>query len=91
MGNLFLSPPNIKKIEKNAAEFLVDKVSEYPGEVSILALGPLTNIALVSCNIFSFILWPQASQIYNHTTKSGYLVLFIFVRQSKGILLLQAR
>ncbi|KAF3441686.1 hypothetical protein FNV43_RR15601 [Rhamnella rubrinervis] len=46
LGNLFLSPPNRKKIEKNASEFLVDKVSEYPGEVSILALGPLTNIAL---------------------------------------------
>ncbi|XP_015901960.1 uridine nucleosidase 1 isoform X2 [Ziziphus jujuba] len=46
LGNIFLPPPNTKKIEKNAAEFLVHKVSEYPGEVSILALGPLTNIAL---------------------------------------------
>lgn len=36
------------KCDKSAPEFLVDKVSEYPGEVSILALGPLTNIALVS-------------------------------------------
>ncbi|KAH7512139.1 hypothetical protein FEM48_Zijuj12G0058800 [Ziziphus jujuba var. spinosa] len=47
LGNIFLPPPNTKKIEKNAAEFLVHKVSEYPGEVSILALGPLTNIALI--------------------------------------------
>ncbi|XP_057535080.1 uridine nucleosidase 1 [Amaranthus tricolor] len=46
LGNIHLSPPNAKKIEKNAAEFLVDKVSEYPGEISILALGPLTNLAL---------------------------------------------
>ncbi|GAB4833401.1 Uridine nucleosidase 1 [Ancistrocladus abbreviatus] len=46
LGNLHLSSPKRKKIEKNAAEFLVDKVSEYPGEVSILALGPLTNLAL---------------------------------------------
>ena len=54
MGNMFLPSPKGKKIEKHASEFLVDKVSEYPGEVSILALGPLTNIALVSCDILYF-------------------------------------
>ncbi|CAK9134530.1 unnamed protein product [Ilex paraguariensis] len=46
LGNLFLAPPKSKKIEKTASKFLVDKVTEYPGEVSILALGPLTNLAL---------------------------------------------
>ncbi|XP_042521244.1 uridine nucleosidase 1-like isoform X3 [Macadamia integrifolia] len=46
LGNVFLPPPKEKKIEKSASEFLVDKVLEYPGEVSILALGPLTNLAL---------------------------------------------
>lgn len=46
LGNIFLTSPKAKKIEKNASEFLVDKVSEFPGEVSILALGPLTNLAL---------------------------------------------
>lgn len=46
LGNTFPPYPKNKKIDKNACEFLVDKVSEYPGEVTILALGPLTNIAL---------------------------------------------
>nr|DAD48597.1 TPA_asm: hypothetical protein HUJ06_018534 [Nelumbo nucifera] len=46
MGNIYLPPPKENKIGKSASEFLVDKVSEYPGEVSILALGPLTNLAL---------------------------------------------
>ncbi|KAF2307609.1 hypothetical protein P3X46_004178 [Hevea brasiliensis] len=46
LGNIFLPSPTAKKFEKTASEFLVDKVSEYPGEVSILALGPLTNLAL---------------------------------------------
>lgn len=49
LGNVFLPPAKSKKYEKSASEFLVEKVSEYPGEVSILALGPLTNLALVSC------------------------------------------
>ncbi|CAI0408224.1 unnamed protein product [Linum tenue] len=46
LGNTYFSPPNAEKSEKGAAEFLVDKVSEFPGEVSVLALGPLTNVAL---------------------------------------------
>ncbi|CAL9107930.1 unnamed protein product [Musa textilis] len=45
-GNIFLPSPVGKKIEKSASEFLVDKISQYPGDVSILALGPLTNLAL---------------------------------------------
>ena len=51
LGNTYLPPAKAKKSEKSASEFLVEKVSEYPGEVSILALGPLTNLALVSCSI----------------------------------------
>ncbi|KAL2345208.1 hypothetical protein Fmac_006493 [Flemingia macrophylla] len=46
LGNTFLPPPKAMKIEKSASEFLVEKVSEYPGEVIVLALGPLTNLAL---------------------------------------------
>ncbi|KAK7822427.1 uridine nucleosidase 1 [Quercus suber] len=46
LGNTHLPPAKAKKSEKSASEFLVEKVSEYPGEVSILALGPLTNLAL---------------------------------------------
>ncbi|TYI10782.1 hypothetical protein ES332_A09G164200v1 [Gossypium tomentosum] len=46
MGNIFLPPPKTEKSDKSASEFLVEKVSQYPGEVSILALGPLTNVAL---------------------------------------------
>ncbi|XP_058083640.1 uridine nucleosidase 1-like isoform X2 [Magnolia sinica] len=46
LGNIFLPPPKGNKIGKSASEFLIDKVSECPGVVSILALGPLTNLAL---------------------------------------------
>ncbi|KAG7573814.1 Ribonucleoside hydrolase-like [Arabidopsis suecica] len=46
LGDVSLPPPSRKKCEKSAAEFLDEKVSEYPGEVTILALGPLTNLAL---------------------------------------------
>lgn len=57
LGNIFLPDPNANKIDKSASEFLVEKVSESPGEVTVLALGPLTNIALVSCILLSCTLW----------------------------------
>lgn len=49
---MFLPFPNGKKIEKTASEFLVETVSQNPGGISILALGPLTNLALVNCLMF---------------------------------------
>lgn len=45
LGNTFPAQPKNKKIDKCAADFLVEKVREFPNEVTILALGPLTNIA----------------------------------------------
>ncbi|KAI7995895.1 putative uridine nucleosidase 1 [Camellia lanceoleosa] len=54
LGNISLPSPKSKKIEKTASEFLVDMVSKYPGEVSILALGPLTNLALAMKRDSSF-------------------------------------
>ncbi len=38
--------PTTKPATETAADFLVRKVREFPGEVAILALGPMTNVAL---------------------------------------------
>ncbi|XP_021739951.1 probable uridine nucleosidase 2 [Chenopodium quinoa] len=46
LGNQNFPPPNGKAIEQSAAAFLVDQASKYPGEITLVALGPLTNIAL---------------------------------------------
>ncbi|GMI96657.1 uridine-ribohydrolase 1, nucleoside hydrolase 1 [Hibiscus trionum] len=66
MGNIFLPPPNTKKSDKSASEFLVEKVSQYPGEVSVLALGPLTNVALAIKRDSSF-----ASKVKNIVVLGG--------------------
>ncbi|XP_031112922.1 probable uridine nucleosidase 2 isoform X2 [Ipomoea triloba] len=46
LGNQNFPPPEGKAIEQNATEFLVQQANLYPGEVTVVALGPLTNIAL---------------------------------------------
>ncbi|KAJ4833633.1 putative uridine nucleosidase 2 [Turnera subulata] len=46
LGNQNFAPPQGKAIDKTAAEFLVEQASLHPGQVTVVALGPLTNLAL---------------------------------------------
>ncbi len=45
-GNLHLPPPATKAIQQSAAEFIVERVMNAPGEITLVPIGPLTNIAL---------------------------------------------
>jgi inosine-uridine nucleoside N-ribohydrolase len=40
--------PATKPSQEAAADFIVRKVHEFPGEITILAMGPFTNLALAS-------------------------------------------
>lgn len=48
LGNQNFPPPLGKAIDQSAAEFLVEKANQHPGKVTVVALGTLTNIAMVS-------------------------------------------
>jgi uridine nucleosidase len=45
-GNVFLPPPETKAVRERAATFIVEQVMTYPGEITLVPIGPLTNIAL---------------------------------------------
>jgi len=45
LGNLNLPVPNTSALEETAAQFIVRSANEHPGEISLVAIGPLTNIA----------------------------------------------
>lgn len=45
-GNLNLPPPRSKPVAQPAASFIVDQVMRAPGEITLVPIGPLTNIAL---------------------------------------------
>ncbi|KAK6116835.1 hypothetical protein DH2020_049465 [Rehmannia glutinosa] len=55
LGNQNFPPPKGKPIEQSAAEFLIEQASLYPGKVTVVALGPLTNIALAIQSDSSFV------------------------------------
>lgn len=45
-GNLHLPPPTTKAIQQSAAEFIIEQVMKAPGEITLVPIGPLTNLAL---------------------------------------------
>lgn len=46
MGGADLPPPRGKLVNRSAAEFIVEMVRAHPGEITLVPIGPLTNIAL---------------------------------------------
>lgn len=45
-GNTAQAGPSGRPAPGSAAEFIVRMAAEHPGQVTVLALGPLTNLAL---------------------------------------------
>ncbi|GAB4439232.1 MAG: nucleoside hydrolase [Anaerolineae bacterium] len=46
LGNVNLPPPQGQPIAKAAAQFMVETVMAQPGEITLVPIGPLTNLAL---------------------------------------------
>jgi inosine-uridine nucleoside N-ribohydrolase len=46
LGNQDFPAPTTKQVDQTAAAFLVEQANLYPGQVTVVALGPLTNLAL---------------------------------------------
>ncbi|MDX1995487.1 MAG: nucleoside hydrolase, partial [bacterium] len=45
-GNLYLPEPSTQPISLSAAQFIVEQVMAAPGEITLVPIGPLTNLAL---------------------------------------------
>ena len=45
-GNLYLDPPKGKALDTPAAQWIVEQIMANPGEITLVPVGPLTNIAL---------------------------------------------
>ncbi|MCA2002876.1 MAG: nucleoside hydrolase [Chloroflexi bacterium] len=46
IGYAKLPPPQAKPQASHASDFLIDRIMSQPGEISLVCIGPLTNIAL---------------------------------------------
>lgn len=48
LGGIDLPAPSSRPSERRAAELIVERVMAAPGEISLIAVGPLTNVALAA-------------------------------------------
>jgi purine nucleosidase len=46
LGYAQLPPPRQKPLPQHASDFLIDRILNAPGEITLVAIGPLTNLAL---------------------------------------------
>ncbi|MDJ0773292.1 MAG: nucleoside hydrolase [Mastigocoleus sp. MO_167.B18] len=46
MGNMHYPEPNIKPQSEHAVDKIIDTIRKYPNEITLVTLGPLTNIAV---------------------------------------------
>jgi purine nucleosidase len=46
LGYAKLPEPQTKPISQHGSDFLIEKIMSNPGEITLVALGPLTNVAL---------------------------------------------
>ncbi|MEM7014018.1 MAG: nucleoside hydrolase, partial [Verrucomicrobiota bacterium] len=46
LGDIDHPKPSLKPIATTAAEFIVESIMSHPGEVTLVPIGPLTNLAL---------------------------------------------
>ncbi len=46
LGNITLPEPTIAVVEQQAVDLIIEKIMSNPGEITLVAIGPLTNIAL---------------------------------------------
>lgn len=46
LGGVHLPEPTIHTSEEHAVDLIIEKIFQYPGEITLVPIGPLTNIAL---------------------------------------------
>lgn len=46
LGEVQLPEPQLRPVKQHAAQVIIEKVMAAPGEITLVALGPLTNLAL---------------------------------------------
>lgn len=46
LGYAQLPEPHLRPLERHGVDFLIEQILSTPGEITLLAIGPLTNVAL---------------------------------------------
>ena len=50
LGDIRLNEPSRSETALTAAQFIIEQVRQYPGDITLIAIGPLTNLAIALDN-----------------------------------------
>lgn len=83
LGNINPSPPQGHPVDVPAAQFIVETVMAHPGEITLVALGPLTNLALALAlesrlaeNVAEVVLMGGAATVNGNVTPAAEANIF---------------
>lgn len=78
LGNTNPAPPTSEAIDTPAAQFIVEMVMAHPGEITLVPIGPLTNIALalaleprIADNVAGVVLMGGAALVNGNVTPAA--------------------
>jgi len=78
LGNINLPPPQGRAVDQPAAQFIVERVMAQPGEVTLVPIGPLTNLALalaleprLAANVAEVVIMGGAATVNGNVTPAA--------------------
>ncbi|MEM7115007.1 MAG: nucleoside hydrolase [Chloroflexota bacterium] len=77
-GNTNQPPPTIEAVDKTAVQFIIETIMDNPGEITLVPIGPLTNIALalaleprIAQNVAEVVLMGGAATVSGNVTPAA--------------------
>src|SRR2546421_12022978 len=84
LGGLQLPQPQIKAIDSHAVDVIIEKIMASPGEITLVTIGPLTNIALalrreprIAQSVREVVIMGGALRVPGNTTPSAEFNIYV--------------
>lgn len=84
LGGLQLPEPHIKTVASHAVDVIIEKIMASPGEITLVPIGPLTNIALalrreprIAQSVREVVIMGGALRVPGNTTPSAEFNIYV--------------
>lgn len=84
LGGVQLPAPGIKPVPQHAVDLIIEKIMDAPGEMTLVAIGPLTNLALalrteprIAQNVREVVIMGGAVRVPGNTTPAAEFNIYV--------------
>lgn len=93
LGGVILPEPALRPLEKHAIELIIERVMADPGDITLVAVGPLTNLALAACReprlvqaVREVVIMGGALRVPGNITPSAEFNIFVDPHAARAVL-----